>query len=197
MRKTKPAHIHRRCACRQDTASSAEKCGKTAALQGKCPTSDAPEAQTRHRFALTAGPLGGCAETSLKRGVGWVCRSTTTSSSSKRQNPAIARNAGQPGIGASVMEGIKRYDDDARRLRARPLALQYVTMGTTTRPQRYAMKRREKCLLSDRPAKARGLCGNCYRSAYERVYRGTATWDELVKRGLAKPARPGRSVKST
>ena len=47
-------------------------------------------------------------------------------------------------------------------------------------------------------SKSRGLCGNCYQAARNKVKSGVVTWEQLENIGLAKPsthgAGPGNST---
>ncbi len=43
----------------------------------------------------------------------------------------------------------------------------------------------------DRKAYSRGLCTSCYHAARNLVVSGRATWDSLIKAGVAKPTGAG------
>lgn len=56
------------------------------------------------------------------------------------------------------------------------------------------MQKPPKCLTKGCPGKkihGRGLCQNCYHTAFVMVQRGETTWDELVQKGVAKAVRAG------
>ena len=48
------------------------------------------------------------------------------------------------------------------------------------------------CLVGDcgRSIYARGMCRSCYESARRQIAAGRRTWDDLVRIGMALPARP-------
>lgn len=56
-----------------------------------------------------------------------------------------------------------------------------------------------KCLIAECNSEgnySRGLCRRCYRRISKRVRRGTATWQDLMDKGLIKKSKnPGASTK--